>query len=357
MYATVACTLVGEVDGREVSFDARGRRLTSPGWKVLVQEDPSDDEPGKEEAAELDNPVPELREGAEVFPASGKVLVRKTKPPARYTQAALIRELERLGVGRPSTYASILDGLSTKGYVKANPKRQLEPTGAGREIVGLLKPSFAFADYEYTRSLEEKLDEIAAGKADYLSVVQEAGQALDAEIEAFASANGHACPDCGKRLRRFSRQGEAGKGGFDFWACPDREGCGAKFVNDAGKPGERQAAPELSDHVCAVCGARLRHLVKRGPGGYDFWGCSDRSCPATYYDDGGRPGQQRQPKPKAPASGFKCPSCKSPLHRRQGVSAKTGKPYDFYSCPKRSCNKTYPSAADGKPVLKPAKPK
>jgi DNA topoisomerase-1 len=105
----------------------------------------------------------------------------------------------------------------------------------------------------------------------------------------------------------------------------------------------------LSEHKCPDCGKALRHMVKEGAGGYDFWGCSGYpDCKSTFKDDGGQPGAKNGPKAK-PASEFKCPKCKKPLYRRQGVSQKTGKPYDFYGCADRDCNAVYYPKEDGSP--------
>lgn len=126
--------------------------------------------------------------------------------------------------------------------------------------------------------------------------------------------------------------------------------CPASFVNDNGKPGARLEKKEptpLSDHKCADCGKPLRHLAKEGPDGYDYWACSGRpDCKASYDNTDGQPGQKRQPKGVA-ASEFKCPKCGRPLYRRQGVS-KAGKQYDFFGCADRSCNASFQSE-DGKP--------
>jgi DNA topoisomerase-1 len=350
-YAVTAATLEGELDGKRLIFEAKGRRLIFPGWRVIVDGDQSDED-GE---TELNNPIPGLREGGQVAPASGKVLSKKTRPPARFTEAALVKKLEELGIGRPSTYAAILDNLIKRGYV-AIEKRQLAPTALGESLVNALSGKFAFLDSGFTRELEAKLDGIAEGQADYRQVVSSAHDILQSELQKFIKANGHICPECGKPLRRLAKAAAGGKKAYDFWACSGYPECKASFLNKDGRPAERQVKKEpvpLSEHKCPDCGKALRHMVREGAGGYDFWGCSGYpDCKSTFKDDGGQPGEKNQPKAK-PGSGFKCPKCKKPLYRRQGVSQKTGKAYDFYGCSDRACDAVYYPGADGKPDFKP----
>lgn len=92
LYATTKAVLEAKVDDKEVIFETKGRRLTSPGWRVILDGDQADD-PNKE--AEPDNQIPKLREGAQATALAGEVKTEKTNPPARYTQASLVRELEK----------------------------------------------------------------------------------------------------------------------------------------------------------------------------------------------------------------------------------------------------------------------
>jgi DNA topoisomerase-1 len=288
VYAVSTVILEGELDGRKVTFEGRGRRMTRPGWRVVLAKDQAEESDGE---AEPDNNIPKLREGSQAVAVSGKLLTRKTKPAARFTEASLIRELEKLGIGRPSTYAATLEKLTASGQVTVE-KRQLVPTELGERVIRALRGNFGFLDYTYTREMETRLDSIAAGEAEYKNVVAAAHEILGRELSEFSKISVHLCPDCGKVLR---------------------------------------------------------HKIKNGDNGYDYWACSGRpDCQASYDNEDGHPGRKRQPIGAAPSE-FPCPKCQKPLYRRQGVSQKTGKAYDFYGCADRACNAVYYPKDDGSP--------
>ncbi|CAK7032420.1 MAG: DNA topoisomerase 1 [Desulfovibrio sp.] len=217
VYAVRTLQLTADLDGKQALFEARGRTLLSQGWKVLTTEDAATED--DTDSAESENPVPAMKPGTRPTALSGIVLTKKTKPAARFTEASLIRELEKRGIGRPSTYAAILDTIMSRGYVKTE-KRFLVPTPVGVMVVDSLQGNFSFVDYEFTRTMEQALDDIAAGKANYRSVIGEAHARLEQELQTFAKATGKGCPKCGKPMvRRVKKTGKDGKGGYDFWGC------------------------------------------------------------------------------------------------------------------------------------------
>ena len=217
VYAVRVLQLVTDLDGKQALFEAKGRTLLSQGWKILTTGDAATED--AEEAAEPENPVPVMKPGTRATALTGAVLTKKTKPAARFTEASLVRELEKRGIGRPSTYAAILDTIMSRGYVKTE-KRFLVPTPLGAMVVDGLRGNFSFVEYEFTRTMEQALDDIAAGKADYRAVIGEAHARLERELQAFAKATGKICPKCGKAMvRRTKKPGKDGKGGYDFWSC------------------------------------------------------------------------------------------------------------------------------------------
>lgn len=216
VYAVRVLQLTTDLDGKRALFEAKGRTLLSQGWKVLTADDATTEDT---DDAEPENCVPAMKPGTKPTALGGTVLAKKTKPAARFTEASLVRELEKRGIGRPSTYAAILDTIMARAYVKTE-KRFLVPTPLGVMVVDKLRDNFSFVEYEFTRTMEQALDDIAAGKADYRAVVSDAHARLEQELQAFAKATGKVCPKCGKPMvRRVKKPGKDGKGGYDFWGC------------------------------------------------------------------------------------------------------------------------------------------
>jgi DNA topoisomerase-1 len=235
--------LSAALDGKSADFEARGRTLKEPGWKVLLA---VDDSASDENEDTPDNPVPTLDKGTAVTAVDGRILRKSTKPPARFSEASLIRELENRGIGRPATFAAIVDTIVRRAYVRVE-KGKLVPTPIGERVVDLLAGAFSFADYDFTRDMETALDAIAAGRAIYKDVLAKAHERLQAELAAFVAAHSIA-------------------------------------LNAA--PSNRPK-PELTKFKCKACG---KPLVKRASARGPFFGCSGYpNCKKTYADKDGKP--------------------------------------------------------------------
>jgi len=241
VYAVRTANLAGvEGQGAPVRFVARGKTLISKGWKAVYEaaEEPESDpiEDGS------DNPVPKLAGRSSLTAASGAVIAKVTKAPGRFKQATLVKELERQGIGRPSTYAAILEHITTRGYISEDSKDFLHAEPAGEKVVDGLAGKCKFVDLNYTRLLEAALDDIAAGKAEFLPVVAAAHSILSAELAAVRSAGAPVvpCPVCAKPMKRIQRKD---KTGF-FWSCSGYPDCKHSQPDVDGKPGERQARVE-----------------------------------------------------------------------------------------------------------------
>jgi ssDNA-binding Zn-finger/Zn-ribbon topoisomerase 1 len=157
------------------------------------------------------------------------------------------------------------------------------------------------------------------------------------------------CPKCGMPLQHKTKPPSSGKG-YNYWLCTGAS-CKASFEDSEGSPGEPKAAvtSTLSSHICSDCGKPLRHMIKPGDNGYDFWGCSGYpACRATYPDAGGVPGPKNPPRQQV--SGFKCVRCGADLLRRKGTSHKTGQPFDFFSCSNTKCRAIYETRNDAPDV-------
>jgi DNA topoisomerase-1 len=269
------------VEGKTIRFGGKGEKLKFAGWLGLAGGDAADEQ----ESENRDNPIPKLDEGQALAAKDGRLVQKKTEPPKRYTQAGLVRALERRGIGRPSTYAAIMEGLVRRGYVEIKGKIMV-PTDIARRVVDLLKPSFRFLEYDFTARMEDKLDEIARGERKYASVVSETYTILQQELGALPpasrgqahrrdasastaavdeSAPGHSCPECGRPMRRIK-----GRNGW-FWGCSGfREGCRITLPDERGTPGARNArqadATEPASAAETPDGATGRPARKRAAG-------------------------------------------------------------------------------------------
>lgn len=150
-----------EPDGREVTFSATGRTITFPGFlKAYVE---TVDELAGGEADDAESRLPNLRQGQRVDAAKLAADGHTTNPPARYTEASLVKALEELGIGRPSTYSSIIKTIQDRGYVHKKGSA-LVPSWVAFAVIGLLEQHFArLVDYDFTAAMEDELDEIATG--------------------------------------------------------------------------------------------------------------------------------------------------------------------------------------------------
>jgi len=161
-----------EVSGTKHQFRASGSNIAHPGFlKIYIQ---GSDEPDDENEEKM---LPELREGENVDLNDVKAEQHFTKPPPRYTEASLIKSLEEFGIGRPSTYASIISTLLQRDYVELESKRFM-PTDMGRVVNNFLTQYFSqYVDYEFTAQLEDKLDAVSRGEDDerFLGAFQQAG--------------------------------------------------------------------------------------------------------------------------------------------------------------------------------------
>lgn len=180
-------------------FRATGQVLVFPGFMAVYLEDADDTE--QEQEARL--PLLEEKESVPVDRIFGEQ--HFTQPPPRYTEASLVKTLEEYGIGRPSTYASIISTLQDRGYALLDKKR-FTPTDIGRLVNGFLTSHFNhYVDYGFTARLEEELDEISNGDRDWVPVLKEfwkdfARTLKSKEKVARGSPMDEACPKCGKQL-------------------------------------------------------------------------------------------------------------------------------------------------------------
>ena len=337
VYDVRIARLSGEVDGRKAVFEAKGRTLREQGWKTIMGTDAS---LADTEEAEPDNAVPELKAGCQATALQGELKTKKTKPPSRFAQASLIREMEKRGIGRPATYASIMENIVERSYVREE-KNCLVPTARGEKLVDALVGSFGFLELDFTSQMEERLDDVACGKVTYGDCVGTFYTRLKDELEKFTSVHSVPCPSCGSNEQfRHIRSKEKG---WNFWAC---RACGASFADDRGRPGTKRekGGNTPTEFPCVKCGKPLNHLTgtrKDGSGQYDFFACPDKECGTTYNNVDGKPELR-----EAPAkTEYKCQKCKQAL-----VAKPTKNGGIWFSCSAwPTCKQRYWAKADGSP--------
>ncbi len=327
-----------EVSAGPYTLAVEGKVLLDPGF-LRVWKDNGD---RKEEAVRL----PEGLEAGQELALEGVRLEQKfTQPPPRYTEATLVKTLEENGIGRPSTYASILATISSRDYVRKE-KKTFRPTELGRLVNALLTDAFPdIIDEGYTARLEEELDRVAAGEESWRELVARFHQAFQKDLARAREqmkerrrelvTTTEACPRCGKPLvKRFSRFGA-------FLGCSGYPDCDFKKDLAGGEEsGEAEAGGDGPEEVpaCPECGAPMvKRRSRRGP----FWGCSRYpECRGTRTADGKTREQPR-------STGIPCPmeGCEGELQAKRSRYGKV-----FYSC------STYPKcsfAMNDEPVRTP----
>ncbi len=230
-----------------------------------------------------------------------------TEPPARYSEASLIKKLESLGIGRPSTYAPTISLLTARNYVNIEQKH-LVPSEIAFKITEMLEQNFKnIVDSEFTSKMEEKLDDIAENKADWQQILADFYYPFMDEIakgktsiasQKLAEKIGEACPNCGGELLK--RQGRFG----EFIACSNYPKCKYSRNADASaeEASEEKAAPEVLDEKCPQCG---KNLIKRKGRYGEFIACE--GYPKCKYSRKIE-GAAKEKKPLV-STGVKCPSC------------------------------------------------
>jgi DNA topoisomerase-1 len=159
---TLSLRVNGESNGRELQFSASGRTLTFPGFLKAYVETVDDQAGG--EADDAESRLPQLTQGQRVDATELTPDGHSTNPPARYTEASLIKALEELGIGRPSTYSSIIKTIQDRGYVHKKGSA-LVPSWVAFAVTGLLEQHFGrLVDYGFTAAMEDELDAIASGQ-------------------------------------------------------------------------------------------------------------------------------------------------------------------------------------------------
>jgi len=247
--------------GKENEYRASGRKLIFDGFYAVTG------------AEDKDKLLPTLNEGDKAEIQSIKPEQHFTEPPARYSEASLIKKLEAEGVGRPSTYAPTIATLSSRTYVSIE-KKQIIPTEIAFTVTEILEKHFAnIVDINFTANMEEKLDEVSEGQVDWQKLLYDFYFPFMKQIEEgkekivslkLAKPLGRNCPQCGSEL--LLRSGRYG----NFIACSGFPKC--KYTEQVDEDGNVVEKKEkVSDEVCEKCGKEM--VIKNGRNG-QFLACS-----------------------------------------------------------------------------------
>ncbi len=252
-------TMTINIKGKDYIFRASGSRKIFQGYTIIYEES-SDD--GKEEK---DINLPEIEAGAKVILKKWNPSQHFTQPPPRFTEASLVRTLEDMGIGRPSTYAPTIYTITSRGYVERD-KRTLYPTELGFIVNDLMADYFAeIVDYKFTAEMEERLDKVEEGERDWKDIIRNFYPSFKAllehadgdipKIEIKDEESDVVCEKCGTNM--VIKTGRFGK----FLACPNFPEC-------------RNTKPivEEIDVPCPKCSSNI--VVRKTKKGRKFYGCS-----------------------------------------------------------------------------------
>ncbi|EMR58252.1 type I DNA topoisomerase [Helicobacter pylori] len=281
-------------------FKASGRKLLFDGYyKILGNDD-------------KDKLLPNLKENDPIKLEKLESNAHVTEPPARYSEASLIKVLESLGIGRPSTYAPTISLLQNRDYIKVE-KKQISTLESAFKVIEILEKHFEeIVDSKFSASLEEELDNIAQNKADYQQVLKDFYYPFMDKIEAgkkniisqkVHEKTGQSCPKCGGELvKKNSRYGE-------FIACNNYPKC--KYVKQT-----ENADNEATQELCEKCGGEMVQKFSRNGA---FLACNN-------YPECKNTKSLKNTPTKETIEGVKCPECGG------DIALKRSRKGSFYGC-------------------------
>lgn len=300
-----------EIKAGDYTLKAGTSKVTFDGFLKLYND-------VEEEEKDADAKIPDLEKGDKVNCQKVTPKQHFTQPPPRYNEASLVKALEEHGIGRPSTYATIITVIQTRKYVEKKEKA-LHPTLLGRTVSKQLVAQFAdIMDYKFTAGMETKLDKIAEKKAIWNDVLQEFYTPFIEEVNKALQTGERVrieskikCPNCGKPMVL-----RTSKFGTQFLGCSGYPECKTMMSLNAlsEETGEEQAnEQEVCEEKCEKCGSDM--VFKTGPYG-KYMECTNEEC--------------RHRKPYRKSTGVKCPKC------GQGtiVERKSRRGTVFYGCDK-----------------------
>lgn len=279
-----------DITAGQYVFKASGYTVKFDGHTALYVE-------GKDEKDDENKPLPVIKQGDVLTCRNIEGNQHFTQPPARYTEATLIKAMEENGIGRPSTYAPTVSTVLNREYVERDGK-SLKPTNLGEVITQLMKEQFPeIVDLDFTAQMEQKLDGVESGKSDWVKVLdgfyggfveslKKAEANLD-KVKVPEVESDEVCEMCGRRM--VIKTGRYGK----FLACPGYPTCK-----------NTRRIVENTDGVCPKCGGAV--VAKKSKGGRKFFGCAN--YPKCDFATWNEPTKEI------------CPKCGKTMFRKKGKS-------------------------------------
>ena len=273
----------------------------------------------EEDEKEADAKIPDLEKGDKVLCKKVNPKQHFTQPPPRYNEASLVKALEEHGIGRPSTYATIITVIQTRKYVEKKDKA-LHPTLLGRTVSKQLVSQFSdIMDYKFTAGMEEKLDKIAEKEAVWVKVLQDFYTPFMEEVNSVMQTAQKVtieskvkCPNCGKpMLLRTSRKGTQFLGCSGYPDCKTTMSLNVMQEMEEEQSGEKPK--EICEEKCEKCGSEM--VFKLGPYG-KYMECTNADCKFR--------------KPYRRSTGVTCPKC----GKGTIVERKSKKGTVFFGCDK-----------------------
>lgn len=317
---TVSCQMIPatmhtvsiDLSAKNAVFRANGSTIAVAGFISVYQESVDDAKKDDDEGRIL----PAMEEGDVIDLLAIKPEQHFTEPPPRYSEASLVKTLEEHGIGRPSTYASIISTLQQREYVEIDKKRFI-PTDVGRVVNKFLTEHFTqYVDYDFTARLEDELDAISRGEKEWVPVMKDFWKPFKSLVDDKAvsvdrkdvtqEALDEKCPKCGEPLSiRLGRRGR-------FIGCTTYPEC--DYTRNLGDDSESTEPEVVEGRQCPECNSNL--IIRQGRYG-KFIGCS--SYPDCKYIE---------PLEKPADTGVECPEChKGTILKRKSRFGKI-----FYSC-------------------------
>lgn len=351
-YSSRSVRLVADqrVNDKEIFIKATGRKLIDQGWLRLTSKtnfSENEQEDIQEDEQELSNPVPLLKDGDTVTAASGQVENKSTQPPRRHTEASLIKFMEEVDVGRPSTYAVIVSKIIDHGYVALDNKDKLHATDLSQRLSEKVSDKFDFCNLAYTAGLEGQLDLIAHGENISQRLLKETHQTLLAQAQNASKLleqdqNAQYCSKCQSALVLIT-----GASQKTYFKCSNLA-CGHNMKNEDGKAVDKE--DNMTAFNCVECSKSL--VIMNGAKG-KFFGCSGffnkrNKCRASYpMLENGEPDFAQYAKRKEQLGSQSIGSVDTPKTNVATVSSKS-KDHTCPECNKTLSQKTGKRSTDGK---------